>query len=145
MVRAIAVAMVVTCACVSSANRFGPTAPVVERSAADEGQLYKSALRALSDRGLSAATNDRDAGVIVSEWETMTEMGADYRYRWRITVDAGEVRVVSDGQSRLADDSILKGAAWERMTDQPNHRMATARSLARQIASEPGAAAATAE
>jgi len=125
--------------CLSHAEKFGPFKPVAVTCQGSADDLYKRVMRVLSDRGLSTATSDKDAGVVVSEWESSTLMGTEYRYRWRVTVDDGRVVVTSDGQYRMVDE-VLGTGKWQRLTtDQPNERMDGARALAADIsATSPG-------
>lgn len=125
---------------VFSCVAHAPFMPVTKPAAGlSNAQLYKGALRALTSAGLAAQTNDSGAGIVVSAWEETPTMGNDkVRYRWRIRVDAGQVRVDSDCQSWTDVPPLMSadGRKWIACEQQPSDRQPAANALASDVISE---------
>jgi hypothetical protein len=127
---AIAFVMVLGCACVSRA----PFRPASAPSRASNEQLYRAAVRTLADGGVGVATNDPAAGIVIGEWEESSAFGTKKRYRWRITVGEGLVRVNSDCQW-LNEDQFLGASEWK-ACEPPGNNEAERTDQARRMADE---------
>lgn len=129
MRRAIVVA--VLCAmsgCVAQA----PFRPASATSKADAPALYKAAARVLVDRGSAAETTDVNAGLVVGRYDESEMLGTRYRYRWRIAIDQGKVRVDSDCQW-FNKDPLTGAGDWKPCENQPEGRTGTAQAIAADV------------
>jgi len=104
-----------------------------ERSArASSRALYAAALRALEEGGVTVETKDVDGGILVTAWERGDDFSIPMRYRWRVIVDDGRVRVLSDCQNQGVGPFDSKD--WKPCDQQPAERGAEASRLADEIA-----------
>lgn len=123
--------VVMVCAAMSGCVRHAPFQPAVRPTQANAAQLYKAAIRVMSDRGLAPATNDRDGGIVMTEWDEASDFaGGKSKTRWRIMVDDGSVRVDADCQ-RFQDG--IMGGEWLKCEVVPPEAQAAADSMADDI------------
>lgn len=134
MRKTIVVASLALAGCVSGPPYKPATLPA---QGLTDAQLYKSAVRVVASTG-GVATNDASAGVVVSEWDERGTIGTDkIRYRWRVVVGDGTVRVDSDCESWMDSPglagSLAGGNKWTKCEAQENERGLGAKDIAGQI------------
>lgn len=61
-----------------------------------DADLYKASVRVFSDEGLSFRTQDRDSGVLASQWVTVQFGVEQAHHSWRVTIMDGEARIGID-------------------------------------------------
>lgn len=70
------------------------------RSDAEPAALLAAAKVVLEDWGLTTATEDAENGLMITEWVELEAEDKLFKYRWRITLDAGAVHVRSECNHR---------------------------------------------
>ena len=117
------VAILVLVSCVSGVEMR----PYTATSQRAQPELYSRSVRVFADRGLTAETNDVNAGVVISSWETEEILGTKRRMRWRVTVDDKRISVMSDCQTHYNGE-------WHTCDSQPEERARLAVQIATEIA-----------
>jgi hypothetical protein len=96
--------------------------------------VYTRAVRVVTDLGIGIDTQDRQAGVLVTEWQRVPEIDGYYDLRWRIVIDGGELVVVSQCRRFIEGSTLTAGAVLDCGDMQPGNRAADGRALAERIA-----------
>jgi hypothetical protein len=121
-------AVLLMAGCVASA----PARPTTVQTNASADALYKASDRSLAERGLTAEQGDRSTGLVMSSWEPTQMMGTKYRFRYRLLLGSGRVRVDSDCQW-YSEDQFTGGGGWTPCEQQPQDRIAGAAQLAADV------------
>lgn len=110
---------VLVLACVVSAASAGGQSyrarPIERPAGATDSDMYSAAVAVLSDRGKTFRTQDRESGVLVTEWDQFIIGLTPYRHAWRVTLVDGQLRLNIDCMREI--DQPFVGKSWKTCED----------------------------
>lgn len=98
----------VACAALWGICACGPSwvsyKPAKAETHAEPDKVYTAAIRVMMEEGITIADRDKEARILVTDWDEREQMGSKYRYKWTVSIsDTGTVTVATKCKTWMED------------------------------------------